>query len=93
MANNRLVGHIYCRTGFDSDGLMATKIATKNSRYRKYNSLGLYRSCLLNYGTQSFLFLDDFEGNAKDSVAIKPGSTVSVGLQNLTPLIASLTAC
>ena len=28
----------YCRTGFDSDGLTATKIATENDHYR-WNSL------------------------------------------------------
>ena len=35
LASNQIT---YCRTGFDSDGLMAAEIATKNDRYR-WNSL------------------------------------------------------
>ena len=43
----------------------------------------LYRSCLLIYGIAivrwlSFLFLDDFEGHADVSVAIKSDSTVTI---------------
>ena len=50
-------------------------------RYRNYTHNALDRSCLLIYGiaiirSLSFLFLDDFEGNANISVAIKSGSTV-----------------
>ena len=49
-------------------------------RYRNYTHYTLYSSCLLIYGIAivrliSFLFLDDFEGNANISVAIKSGST------------------
>ena len=49
--------------------------------YRNYTHYTLYRSCLPIYGiaiarSLSFLFLDDFEGNANISVAIKSGSTV-----------------
>ena len=50
--------------------------------YRNYPHYKLYRSCLLIYGIAiirllSFLFLDDFNGNANISVAIKSGSTVA----------------
>ena len=74
------------RTGFDSDGLTTVKTAPKNDchhgiRYGNYTDYTLYRSCLPIYGitiirSQSFLFLDDFEGNANISVAIKSCSTV-----------------
>ena len=44
--------------------------------YRNYTHHTLYRSCLLIYGIAiirllSFLVLDDFEGNANISIAIK----------------------
>ena len=50
-------------------------------RYRTYTHCTLYRSCLLIYGmttvrSLSFLFPDDFEGDANISVAIKSSSTV-----------------
>ena len=50
--------------------------------YRNYAYYTLHRSCLPIYGITivkllSFLFLDDFEGNANISVAIKSGSTVT----------------
>ena len=72
---------LYCRTGFDSDGLMTAKIVTENHHYRNYPHYTLYRSCVPIYGiaiirSLSFLFLDDFEGNANTSVVIKSGSTV-----------------
>ena len=56
-------------------------IAIVGIRYRNYTHPILYRSCLPIYGifivrSLSFLFLDDFEGNANISVAIKFGSTV-----------------
>ena len=46
-----------------------------------YTRNTLYRSCLPIYGivivrSLSFLFLDDFEGNANSSVAIRSCSTV-----------------
>ena len=76
----------HCRAGFDSDSLTVVKIATKmiaivGIRYKNYALYTLYRSCLPIYGIAiirllSFLFLDDFEGNANISVAIKSGSTV-----------------
>ena len=73
----------YCRTGFDSDSLTATKIATKIDRcgWNLNTHYSLYRSCLPIYGiaivrSLSFLFLDHFKGNANISVAIKSGSTV-----------------
>ena len=72
--------------GFDSNSNSptATKMATKaimGIRYRNYTNYTLYRSCLLIYGiaiirSLSFLYLDDLEGNANISVAIKSGSTV-----------------
>ena len=50
-------------------------------RYSNYAHYTLYGSCPLIYGIRiirllSFLFLDDFEGNANISVAIKSGFTV-----------------
>ena len=45
-------------------------------RYRNDAHNTSYRSCLPIYGSLSFLFLDDFEGNAHITVAIKYGSTV-----------------
>ena len=50
-------------------------------RYRTYAHYTLNRSCLLIYGIAivrllSFLFVDDFEGNAIISVAINSSSTV-----------------
>ena len=56
-------------------------IAIVGIRYRNYAHYTLYRSCLPIYGiainrSLSLLFLDDFEGNANISVAIKSGSTV-----------------
>ena len=71
----------YCRTGFNSAGLMAMKmIAIVGIGYRNCTHYTLYRSCLLIYGIAiirllSFLFLDDFEGNANISVTIKSSST------------------
>ena len=53
---------VYCRAGFESDGLAAVKILTQKYRYR--------------YNTLSFLLCDDFEGNTNISVPIKSGSTV-----------------
>ena len=57
-------------------------IAIVGTRYRNYTYYTLYRSCLSIYRiavvrAPSFLFLDDFDGNANISVAIKSGSTVS----------------
>ena len=51
--------------------------------YKNYAHYTSYRSCLPNYGmvivrSISFLFLDDFEGKANISVAIKFGSTVAL---------------
>ena len=51
-------------------------------RYRNYVYYTLYRSCLLIYAVAivrllSFLFIDDFEGDANIYVAIKSGSTVA----------------
>ena len=76
----------YCRTGFDSDGLTAAKIATKmiaivGIHYRNYAHYNAYKSRLLINGvaivrSQSLLFLDDFEGNVNISVAIKSSSAV-----------------
>ena len=48
-------------------------------RYRNYTRYTLYRSCLpicriAILRSQSFSFLDDFEGNPNISVAIKLGS-------------------
>ena len=40
-----------CRTGFDSDGLTAAKVAT-NKSLLDYWLCNFYRSCLLNYGYQ-----------------------------------------
>ena len=57
-------------------------IAIVGTHYRNYYfRYTLYRSCLPIYEiaivrSLSFLFLDDFEGNANISVAIKSGSTV-----------------
>mgnify|MGYP001793802564 CR=1 FL=1 len=56
-------------------------------RYRNYANYILYRSCLLIYDitivrSLSFIFLDDFEGNDKISVAIKSDFTVLL----LTPM-------
>ena len=56
-------------------------IAILGIRYRNYAHYTLDRNCLLLYGIAivrsiSFLFLDDYEGNANISVAIKSGSTV-----------------
>ena len=50
-------------------------------RYRNYTHYSLHRSCLLIsriaiVRSLSFLFLDDFEGNADISVAIKSGFRV-----------------
>ena len=76
----------YCRTRVDSDGLTVAKIATKmiaivRIRYIKYAHYTLYRSFLPIYviaiiRSLSFSFVDDFEGNANISVAIKFSSTV-----------------
>ena len=57
--------------------------------YRNYTHNTLYRSCLPIYGiaiirSLSFLFLDDFEGNANISVAIK------LVLQYIVSLFAEL---
>ena len=57
-------------------------IAIVGIRYRNYTHYTLYRSRLPIYGISivrslSSLLLDDFEGNASISVAIKSGSTVS----------------
>ena len=57
-------------------------------RYRNYAHYTLYRSCLLLYGITivrllSFLFPDDFEGNANISVAIKSGYTVAMIVRSL----------
>ena len=56
-------------------------IAIIGIRYRYYICYTLYRGCLPIYviaivRSLSFLFLDDFEGNANISIAIKSGSTV-----------------
>ena len=56
-------------------------IAIIEIRYRNYTHHTLYRSRLPIYGiaivrSSSFVLLDDFEGNANISVAIKSGSTV-----------------
>mgnify|MGYP001791910123 CR=1 FL=1 len=56
-------------------------IAVIGIRYRYHAHHILYRSCLPIYGiaiirSPSFLFLDDLEGKANISVAIKSGSTV-----------------
>ena len=66
-------------------------IAIVGIHYRNYTQYGLHRSCLPIYGiaiisSLSFLFLDDFEGNANISVAIKSGSTVfsQVQKENMT---------
>ena len=64
----------YCRTGFDSEKIAAIF----GIRYRNYTYYTLYRSCLLIHGIAIIvliLFLDDCEGNANISVAIKSGST------------------
>ena len=58
-------------------------IAVVGIHYRNYTHYTLYRSCLPIYGIDiirslSFWFLDYFEGNTNISVAIKPGSTVSM---------------
>ena len=54
---------MYCRTGFDSDGLIAAKIATKSDLigfcYREYTHYTLYGSCPPIYGVaiiRSLLF-------------------------------------
>ena len=75
-----------CKTRFDSDSLMAAKIATKNDRFcwnllYKLHHYTSYRSCLSIYGITivkllSFLFLGDFEGDANISAAVKFGFTV-----------------
>ena len=57
-------------------------IATVGVCYGNYAHYTLYRSCLPIYGiaiirSLSFLFLDDFEGNANISVTIKSCSTVA----------------
>ena len=82
------VDTIYCRTGFDSDGLTATEIATKMLAivgicYRNDAHYTLYRNCLPTYGiaiirSLPFLFLDDFEGNTNISVAIRSSFIVRV---------------
>ena len=59
-------------------------IAILGIRYRNYTHYALDRSCLPIYGiaiirSLSFLFLDDFEGNANISDAIKSGSAVLEG--------------
>ena len=56
-------------------------IAIVGIRNRNDTHYILYTSCLPIYGiaivrSLSFLFLDDFEGNANISAAIKSGSTV-----------------
>ena len=51
-------------------------IAIVGIRYRNYAQYTVYRSCLPIYGIAIVIFLDDFEGNANISVAIKSGSTV-----------------
>ena len=56
-------------------------IAIVGIRYKNHAHYTLYKSCLPIYGiaivrSLSFIFLDDFEGNANISVAIKSGSTV-----------------
>ena len=56
-------------------------IAIIGIRYRNYTHYTKYRSCLPIHviaivRSLSFLFLDDFEGNANISVAIKSGFTV-----------------
>ena len=56
-------------------------IAIVGIRYRNYTHYTLYRTCVPLYGIAivrllQFSFLDDFEGNADISVAIKSGSTV-----------------
>ena len=65
-------------------------------RYRNYAHYTLYRSCLPIYviaivRSLSFLFLDDFEGNAKVSVPIKSGSTVVELISDLTGAKESIT--
>ena len=57
-------------------------IAIVRIRYRNYAHYALYRTYLPIYGiaiirSLSFLFLDDFEGKANISVAIKSGSIVA----------------
>ena len=56
-------------------------IAKVGIRYRNYTQYILYKIYLPIYGiiivrALSFLFLDNFEGSANISVAIKSGSTV-----------------
>ena len=63
---------IYCRTD-----LIAMKRYRWNSLWN-YTRYTLHRSCLPIYGTAivrllSFLFLDDFEGNANISVLAHSG--------------------
>ena len=80
----------YCRAGFDSDGLIAAKIATKiiaiiGFRYRKYTHYTLYGSCPPIYGiaiirSLLFLFLAHFHESANICVAIKSDSTVYLHL-------------
>ena len=78
---------VYCRTEFDSNSLIAVKIATKNNSYRKYTHYTLYGSCPPIYGIDiirslSFLFPAHYHENAKICVAIKSCSTLSVQHQN-----------
>ena len=74
--------HIYCRTYICT--AMRTKIiAIVGICHRSYTHYTLYKSCLPICGIViirllSFLFFDDFEGNANISVAIKSCFTVAL---------------
>ena len=67
-------------------------IAIIGIHYRNYAHCTVYRSCLPIYGiaiarSLTFLFLDDFEGNANISVAIKSVSTVVVVVLQLVRFV------
>ena len=64
--------------------------------YRNYTRCTLYRSCLLIHGIAIivlFLFLDDFEGNANISVAIKSGSTRDLNYSDLILTVRIFSLC
>ena len=67
----------YCRTGFGSDDLTASKMATKTDHYcwislQKLHPLYLIQELSSHlWNRYHFLFLDEFEGIANISVAVK----------------------
>mgnify|MGYP001796575078 CR=1 FL=1 len=74
----------YCRRRFDSNSLTAVKIVTE--KWLLSLEFAVEIMPIITYigvvfpfmGSLSFLFLDDFEGNAKIYVTIKPSYTVLV---------------